>query len=226
MIYSRLKDLNTNIQIKKSKRKSVTIEIDNKGNVLVKAPLYATNKKINEILEIKEEWIFDNVCKMRERNKDILERKYVSGEKVLMLGENYIIKVSDFASINHAEKVIYIKNEGNQNEIIKLYKSFASEYIKERVNYFSSKFEIAAKDIKIKSQKTIWGSCTKDNILSFNYKIIMARKEIIDYLVVHEMSHMIHKNHSSDFWKCVENIIKDAKKIRKELKEITYMLEI
>lgn len=221
-----LENLKVNIKIKKSKRKSCSIEINSKADVIVRVPLLLDDDTIFNWIEKKKLWIEKNIIEIRRKNKDILNRKYNQGDIVLCLGEKYKINITKQNTIDYKNKIMNIKNLDRKENIILLYKKLAEEYIEKRVKYFMKYFNQYPIAIKIKQQKTIWGSCTYNNILSFNYKIIMANPDIIDYLIVHEMSHMIHKNHSIEFWDYVEKIIPDAKDRRKKLKEITYKLEV
>ncbi|MGL4991292.1 MAG: M48 family metallopeptidase [Sarcina sp.] len=221
-----LKNLKVNIKIKKSKRKSCSMEINNKADVLVRVPLNLDDDTVFRWMEKKKFWMEKNIIEIREKNKDILNKNYNQGDMILCLGEKYKINITKENIIDYKNKIINIENLNKKENIILLYKKLAKEYIEKRIEYFMKYFKEYPLDIKIKQQKTIWGSCTHNNILSFNYKIIMAAPDIIDYLVVHEMSHMLHKNHSIEFWNCVEKILPDAKDRRKRLKEITYKLEV
>jgi len=78
--------------------------------------------------------------------------------------------------------------------------------------------------LSIRAQKTIWGSCSWDNNISLNMKLALAPLEIIDYILVHELCHIKHKNHSSDFWLAVESVLPDYKERRSWLKENGYSL--
>ena len=73
--------------------------------------------------------------------------------------------------------------------------------------------------IFVKSQKTIWGSCSSKKNLNFNWKIYFTTSELIEYLVIHEVCHLKHMNHSNDYWKLVESLCPEYKRLRKELKE-------
>ena len=94
-----------------------------------------------------------------------------------------------------------------------------SKWILQKLEYYSKHFQIMPNSIKIKAQKTRWGSCTYKNDLALNYKLIMAPPDVLDYVVVHEMCHMEHKNHSKNFWNRVSSIMPDYKDKRNWLKE-------
>lgn len=101
----------------------------------------------------------------------------------------------------------------------KRYVEAAKEYIPKRVEFYHSFTGGFYKKITIRDQKTRWGSCSSNGTLSFNYKLMLAPPRVLDYVVVHELCHLHHMNHSKEFWKAVENVIPDYKVHRKWLKE-------
>ncbi|WP_297518861.1 SprT family zinc-dependent metalloprotease [uncultured Clostridium sp.] len=214
------------IEVIKLEKKSVSIEVDNKGKTIIRMPKKISKENIDKILSKRFEWIKENVEQIKKKNNFVITRSFEEGEKFLYLGELYILVFAKEEKIDIEKKIIYAKKENTKKSLEKLYKILARDYIIGRVDYFSSNFREEAKIIKIKNQKRRWGSCSFDNNLNFNFKIIMARKEIVDYLVIHEMSHMPHKNHSSDFWNQVKKIIPDYISLRRELKEIAFKLDL
>lgn len=88
----------------------------------------------------------------------------------------------------------------------------AQEVVRERVQYYQRFFSKTPKAIKIKEQKKRWGSCTYQNELLFNWRIIMARSDALDYIVVHEMCHRVHKDHSKNYWNPVASVLPDYEK--------------
>lgn len=101
-----------------------------------------------------------------------------------------------------------------------LHKPTAKALIAELVEEVSSIYSFTFKDIKIKNQKTRWGSCSNKGNLNFNYKIVHLPRELAKYLVVHELCHLKHLNHSRDFWNLVETIQPDYKILQASLKKI------
>jgi len=101
----------------------------------------------------------------------------------------------------------------------KWYRKKADRIINDRVGLYIEKIGKRPQVVKVKEQKRRWGSCTAKSKLYFNWRIIMAPGGIIDYVVVHEMSHLVHANHSKKFWQKVESVLPDYKKRRKWLKD-------
>lgn len=101
----------------------------------------------------------------------------------------------------------------------KRYKKNASEYFPIRVQHFEKIMGVHHKKIAIRDQKTRWGSCSTSGTLSFNWRLIMAPPEVLDYVVVHELAHFTHMDHSKAFWSTVESVMPDYEKHRKWLNE-------
>ena len=101
----------------------------------------------------------------------------------------------------------------------KRYRDAAKDYIPKRVEYYHQFTGGTYQKITIRDQKTRWGSCSSTGTLSFSFRLMMAPPRVLDYVVVHELCHLTHMNHSKEFWKMVEDILPDYKEHRKWLKE-------
>lgn len=101
----------------------------------------------------------------------------------------------------------------------KRYKDAAREYFPKRVAYFQTMTGGSYNRITIRDQKTRWGSCSSRGTLSFNWRLMLAPPTILDYVVVHELCHLTHMNHSATFWAAVESVYPDYRIARKWLRE-------
>lgn len=101
----------------------------------------------------------------------------------------------------------------------KRYRDAAKEYIPKRVEYYHALTGGQYQKITIRDQKTRWGSCSSSGTLSFNYRLMLAPPRVLDYVVVHELCHLTHMNHSAAFWEMVASILPDYKEYRKWLRE-------
>lgn len=204
------------VNVIKSNRKTVCIQVKEDGSVVLRAPNRISNKKISSIIDSKISWIVE---KRQEIISSIVERKIENGYTLMMLGKEYPINIVQDEN-NKAVKIYisngYINIESYTSDE-KILKSFVEKWyrqqclkvIKERVDYYQRYFIERPKDIKVKEQKRRWASCTYDNKLLFNWRCIMADTYGIDYIVVHEMCHFIHKNHSKSFYDSVKAILPD-----------------
>ncbi len=125
--------------------------------------------------------------------------------------ENFVSKHKNW--IEKKMKVAYpkwIPVKKSDNEILELKKK-AKQYIPERVEYFAKKYNKKYNKIRITSARTRWGSCTSAKNLNFSYRLIQADTKAIDYVIVHELAHLKHMNHSKAFWSHVEEMMSDYK---------------
>lgn len=210
-----------------SKRKTIKIAIDNNGEVIVTAPENISTEAIDDVIKKRTNWINDKL-------NEIKNRITLPNDSILYLGELRKVKViiqkylkKEFV-VEHNN--LFIINVRSQDNVIKVLKNYLIQefdaIVRAKVRNYEKYFKMKPIDIKVKDVKSKWGSCTYDNKLCFNYRLIMANEEIIDYVIIHEMCHMVHKNHSKDYWNLVEKLYPIYKKCDKWLKENGYLLQI
>jgi len=170
-------------------------------------------------------WVINKLKEDQERRKEV-EKTFMSGEKFLYLGEWYPLEVheSDQKScpleLSFGNFVLNKYYIGQARDLfIEWYKREAKEKIDGRVRYYSDRLQLIPNGTRITSAKSRWGSCSRDNRLSFSWRIIMAPLKIMDYILVHELVHIKEKNHSRNFWAALEKIFPDYKTCRIWLRE-------
>lgn len=222
-------------ELKYKNRKTIEIKIDPPDRVTVTAPLGADEKEILSIVQNKAHWI----TKKLHDIKDISiaeEKKFQDGDLFLYLGKEYPLKLIMDKGIKNIEVQycngnIIIKTPSYDKELLKeamkkWYRQKTEEIIRERLEYLQKYFDKAPSDIKIKEQKKRWASCTSRGRLLFNWRCSMASVEAIDYIIIHEMCHLYHMNHSKYFWNKVETILPDYKKRSEWLKNNALKIDI
>ncbi|WP_111931452.1 M48 family metallopeptidase [Clostridium tertium] len=217
-------------------RKTMSIEVEPSGEVNVVSPLGVTEIDILKKVKSKAKWIVQKQYDTKFININKINREAVNGESYMYLGRNYSLLLEVNATRNdilvklYRGKFIvetYTKDQGK----IKLalenwYREKTLLRVNERVNYYKQYFNIRPKDIKVKEQKKRWASCTSNNELLFNWRCSMAPANILDYIVLHEMVHMIYKDHSQEFWNKVAAIMPDYESRRLWLRDNGIKLDI
>lgn len=191
-------------KIVRSNRSTIGIRINPDASVTVSVPYIIPKFLINKFLEQKEDWI-------RQKRQLVMARKpqratneywYLGKKYTLSLGGNKkdLVEVSDKLYVGSTNpKFINMY-------ILSWYKQQARKIIVERVQHYAKLSGAKYKSISITSAETRWGSCSSEKSLNFNWKLIMAPVEVIDYVVCHELAHLTEMNHSRDFWETVRKM--------------------
>ena len=212
-------------KIIKSKRRTLSLSINENAELIVRAPNQISNKKIEEFIIEKSKWINKNKNLMQSRINEMNN----SDSNYLFLGNIYpLIKVNENPNkidFNGTEFITSIENQDKFKASLKSwYKIKFKEIAIPRLNYFSDKYNLKINQVRFKNQKTLWGSCSSKNNINLNYLLVMAPMIVIDYVIIHELVHTVHKNHSENFWNAVEAIMPDYKKAKKWLNKNGYKL--
>lgn len=219
--------------IRRSRRaKHVSLSIGAVGLQVV-APFTMNESEIISLVEKEQNWIITKYERYRQNRQIPAEREFVSGEKLIFIGHNYPLIVLEHTdgctnvNLTAGQFLVGIdvdipiekRREEIQGKLEQWYRRRAKELITERLEYFSVKIGVKVNSVRFKNQKTRWGSCSQKGNLNFNWKLVMAPRDILDYVVVHELCHFKQMNHSPEFWRLVGTQISDYKERRKWLKE-------
>ena len=217
-----------------NRRKTIGIYVDPGKGVVVRSPHILNNNEIAEAVKKKARWIIEKQEVIKNHSQLNPTKEFVSGEIFLYLGRQYRLEVIKSDSENgekcklvngRLQVKINKKLHGNNGKeavkkaLSRWYVGRACEKIPERIQLYANQLGAWPQRIEIKNQKRRWGSCSFDGIIRFNWKIIMTPLTVLDYVVVHELCHLVYPNHSSQFWGKVQIIIFDYKKRRSRLKE-------
>ena len=211
-------------QVIRSNRKTLSISINESAELIVRAPNRISDQKIQNFINEKENWITRNQSAMKARVEEAGKDKNM----LLYLGTLFPLKTDNNAkkiSFNGKEFLADLQNKEKTNKSLKTwYKNKFNEVAVPRLFYFAEKHNLQVNQVRIKEQRTLWGSCSSRNNINLNFLLIMAPLKVIDYVIIHELVHTIHKNHSANFWSAVEAIMPNYKEAKHWLKENGYRL--
>ena len=212
-------------KIIRSKRKTLSLTINENAELIIRAPKRLSIEKIQDFINEKENWINRKKRLIENQIKDVTSNH----NKLLYLGNLFPINVEQNASKElffTGEEFIAnsIEPDSLSLSIKKWYKNKFKEIALPRVAYFANKHNLMVNQVRIKNQKTMWGSCSSKNNINLNYLLLMAPMGVIDYVIVHELVHTIHRNHSTDFWDSVESIMPEFQEHKRWLKKNGYKL--
>lgn len=238
----KIKDLNIPFCVKNYKTaKTMKIYFKEDGLVVTKSP-YIPKREVDKFIKQNEEKIYEEYKKIEEKKRLKLSR-WKTGQTFFYKGENYIIdiiyheknrivinideenkvfKIILPNKLNKAEEEIYIKKA-----VKKVFKENTEIILKERLEYLSKKTNISYNSVNVRDAKTKYGSCIpKTKSLHFSSRLVMLNKEAIDAVIVHELCHIVHPNHSKEFYDLVKKYIPNYDEINIYLKKIGKLIVI
>ena len=175
------------VEIVRSKRRSMALQIRTDGCVLARVPMRVSDRTIRRFVTSHARWIEENRSQMFARRQYLAENPY---------------DIPGWESLTASDKKI------------------AKQKIIERVDYYADRMGIDYGSISMRNQKSRWGSCSSKGNLNFNYRLAYLPQELLDYVVVHELAHRRHMDHSKAFWQEVETYYPAYKECRRTLNDI------
>lgn len=212
-------------EVIRSRRATADIVIERDGRVLVRAPESTSDERIAEIVNAKRYWIYKNLAEWRDLNATRVLREYRNGEAFLYLGRSYrLLLVGDQTEPLQLKSGRFcllrdVVEKGSIEAAKAAFRDFyisrGKERIAQRVDYFAPKVGVMGQNISVRELGNRWASCSPTGNIAFHWKCMMAPQTIIDYIVVHELCHFHHLDHTDAFWNEVDKVL-PAYRERKE----------
>ena len=226
-------DFRYDIVRSRHRRRTIAITIERDGRVVLRAPAKTARDTLHQFVQEKRPWIKKKLLQIRQEQTHVHPRAFVSGETFFYLGDSYPLKVTH--SPNGAPPLAFIGGEFQLNERFKgdrealfvaWYKKQAETLIRQRIDRYREVMDIPSVQERITSAQYQWGGCSSRDRITFSWRIVLAPLPMVDYVVVHELAHLRERNHSSNFWKIVEDILPDYRVRRQWLREHRYLLDV
>ena len=214
--------------VRTDRRKTVSISLED-GAIRVLAPKRLTERLIQEIINNKSNWIGKRLKDQAAAPK-IQSKQFVDGEIFSYLGKHYTferghdaessVKLKSGRLISTLDSTVSEKEaiEAHRSQVTNWYRDRAADVLSHKTTQHGNALKLTPSSIKIKNYKARWGSCSINGEISYNWKIMMAPPRIIDYVVIHELSHLIHHDHSEKFWRQVGKSFPEYRECRAWLK--------
>jgi hypothetical protein len=207
--------------LKLSQRNSLGITIERDGAVIVRAPIDLDHEEIERFVSEKRLWIQQKLAKkfsvMGERPK----REFVNGQGFLYLGKSYRLRYVENSSevkkpkdkqlhLRHGYFELDIKQKPNaRNHFISWYKEKTQDKLRERIPRYDRRIGVQVQSFGVSNLGHRWASYSRNGTIHFNWRSIMAPIWVFDYILVHEMAHMVERRHSKRFWQLVSRVMPD-----------------
>ncbi|POB13624.1 M48 family metallopeptidase [Halobacteriovorax sp. DA5] len=225
-----------NYSLKRSKRKTLGITVNAKGQVIVTAPDYIPMNKIEEVIQKRKNWIIEKVQE-KENNLQIQpKRKFVSGESVYLFGRQYYLKViksNDYhIEMAHNRINFYVRDLDEAEDKVTEYldnefRSLIAYKTAECLEAFTGRYSTPIEPVfKVRKMAKRWGSCTKDGVINLNPMLVAASIECIEYVIFHELTHLLHDNHDDEFFMTLKTVCPKYKELKEKLEKETVLFEV
>ncbi len=222
---------------RESFRRRISLSVALNDEIRVRAAKSTSKSEILQFLSLQRNWISVRLDKNSNFRIRYPKKTYSEGEKFLFFGRTFSLH---FEAAENAMGQIYLRGDSLIVGVPKLerrgfqknlphpemakpirdfYRHQGRSFIKTTTAEFAGKMQLFPKDLSFRSQKTRWGSCSTSGHLSFNWRLIIAPKDVIEYVIVHEIAHLKHHDHSKNFWNVVASQIPNYRILRKWLKD-------
>jgi len=215
--------------IKYSARKTISIIVERDRSVIVRAPLNTSPELIDNEVNKRKFLLFQKINHPQKYDLPLDRKEFVSGEAMLYFGKDYKLEVVDnlFDGVLFDGK--FTISRDNQKEARQLLKDWyikqSVEKIVPKIKHFANHLGVNYNKISILDLKFTWGTCTPKDNINFNWRLIQAPGYVIDYIIVHELTHLIVSNHTPEFWNIVSVQLPHFDKAKEWLKDNGSLLE-
>lgn len=207
--------------IRKPRLKSASITIRPSGEIVLSIPKNFSAMMIQAMLEKHSGWIEKKLSVHEVLRKKYPPKQYLPGDLFPYLGKNYSLVLvessrrkvelteTELKVFAGADELYAQEGDCTASIIQAWYEASAARVLKERVQVYEEVMRVKGGKLEIKTVNSFWGSCAQDGYLRFNARLMMAPLEVVDYVVVHELAHLTHRNHSRLFWSRVREVLPD-----------------
>ena len=218
-------------RLNRARRRSIGMVIDHSG-LSVRAPSWVSIREIELALRERAEWVIKTLAEWRGRDKEALPAQWCEGAGLLYRGRPLTLALFPARKKTIAADLLHLTvlhpNPGNEGEIA----AFVGRWLKEqalallapRVLHFASQVTEVPPAVKLSSARTQWGSCNHKGEIRLHWRLVQLPPAVADYVIAHEVAHLVELNHSPRFWALVESLLPGHAEARRELDALTPVL--
>jgi predicted metal-dependent hydrolase len=211
----------------RSARRSLSVAVGRDGEVVIRAPIRMPEYAIQKFVLEKEAWIEAKRSEALERNRLHPPISVKTGERLPWLGGALQLQESRVAKRIRREGDRLLLPEGTDADaLIRWIRKQARDYLNPRLDMYAQRMGLIYKSLKITGATGRWGSCSYDNRINLSWHLMLVSPECADYVIVHELCHILYKDHSPAFWVAVEEWIPDYRTREKELKDHVAVMDL
>lgn len=215
------------------RRKTVTIAVDPAAGVILKTPSDAPMRHLDDIVKTKAPWILQRLADFREFGPGPAPKEFLAGESYSYLGRSYRLKIAratkvdrPVAALHGAFLTVTVPRDECaepvdalvKRAVVAWYRRQADRRVGERVAMYAERAGLSVPPVLVREQEKRWGSCSSKGELRFNWRLMMAPMTLVDYVVAHEVCHLVVRDHSRRFWNLLRTLLPDYQDRRARLR--------
>jgi predicted metal-dependent hydrolase len=215
------------------RRKTVMIAVDPSAGVVLKAPSNTPKRRLDDVVKAKASWILQRLVEFRELGPAPAPKEFVAGESYSYLGRSYRLRIERSRAVSrptaslhgafltvalpHGEHALQ-REMSVRRAVVAWFRRQAERRLEERVALYVERIGLPSPVVLVRDQEKRWGSCSSKGALRFNWRVMMAPMSLVDYVVAHEVCHLVVHDHSRRFWKLLGTILPDYQERRERLR--------
>ena len=205
-------------------RRSISLRIDDRG-LTVSAPLRASEKWLHSVLQDKAGWVVEKLDGWQSKKAPPIF--WAEGARIPFRGEEFILTLTPkvrgaepqlHGEVLHVPVGMEAEAAHIEKAVTQWYRNEALRVFRECVEHFAPLLQVLPQEIKLTSARTQWGNCSARGVVRLNWQLVKMPLHLIDYVVVHELAHLVEMNHSPAFWRVVESASPEYKQCLAELR--------
>jgi len=215
---------NVTFALRRSRRKSLGITIERDGSVVVRAPLDQSRDEIDAFVAKKRIWIQQKLSQKKALNREKPRREFVNGQGFLYLGRSYRLrlvennrqpnprKLQNSTAVSLKQGYFQLPENEKKNarqHFVSWYTVKTEKKVRERIPRYDKRIGVQVEKLRVSDLGHQWASYSRNGTISFNWRSVMAPIWVFDYILVHELAHMVERPHSKNFWRIVARVIPD-----------------
>lgn len=212
--------------IRSPRRKRIALRLTPEGKVEILCP-QGTGEAVLKQLISANLHLIDKLKRRQSKQPAPQRLSFAENDLLPLLGKNFPLHLSSRLTLFDGERFIIPRSSDPdelKSALTSLYKAIALKYLTSRTATLAGECGFSYNKLRITSATTRWGSCNSQKTIAYSWKLIMCPKPLIDYVIIHELSHLLELNHSPEFWKIVQKFCPDYKERRSMLKKFARTL--
>ena len=207
----RVDDLSFALQTS-SRRKTLEITVERDGSLVLSAPPHVPEDLLRRFALEKRLWVYTKLAEKDRLHKAAPVKTFVDGEGFLYLGRSYRLRLVESQDVpiklqNGRFRLVHGLKEQGREHLIRWYSGRAKVWLWDKVQEYARRMQVSPANLRVQDLGYRWGSCGKGDYLYFHWRTILLPPPIVEYVIVHELAHLVERHHTPAFWRRVERTL-------------------